>query len=437
MRALVKSDRFQGRFLLAVLAIGLLTRTAVVIVLHQNLSADVDAYLGIAHGLADGRGFSAPGSTAPTAYRPPLYPVMLAAIILSGGGAVTIGVVHVLLGTATVGLTWAIGRKLQLGNRAGWAAALVALDPLLLLYASYPMTETLFTFLVALLLLRIAVSNADKSNAPPRRWRQAVTGGVFGLCALCRPTTWPFAVLLAMLWLGRHWRTLATTPVRTIAAALPWPALLAAALTISPWLVRNLVVFHRPILTTTHGGYTLLLGNNPVFYRQVVEKPWGTVWNDAPPGKRQADWYADVEARMRNELPAAATEIERDRWLSRRARMHIADEPGTFLQACWLRVRRLWNIVPLGDSARQAPPPALWAIGLFYLIENVGAAVGLFRLRRGEWRRWLPLLLLCLSVTAVHLVYWSNARMRAPLIPAIALLAVRGLAVNRNPQPLN
>ncbi|MFX9077435.1 hypothetical protein ABTN32_20465, partial [Acinetobacter baumannii] len=50
-------------------------------------------------------------------------------------------------------------------------------------------------------------------------------------------------------------------------------------LTVSPWLVRNWLVFGVPILTTTHGGYTLLLGNNSVFTQDVVQQPWGTVWS--------------------------------------------------------------------------------------------------------------------------------------------------------------
>ena len=39
----------------------------------------------------------------------------------------------------------------------------------------------------------------------------------------------------------------------------------------------------------------------------------------------------------------------------------------------------------------------------------------------------LPLLLI-LNFTLVHLFYWSNMRMRAPLVPLIALVAARGIA---------
>ena len=37
-------------------------------------------------------------------------------------------------------------------------------------------------------------------------------------------------------------------------------------------------------------------------------------------------------------------------------------------------------------------------------------------------------LLLCFTFTAVHALYWSNMRMRAPLMPFICLMAASGIA---------
>ena len=53
---------------------------------------------------------------------------------------------------------------------------------------------------------------------------------------------------------------------------------LAIGLVISPWMIRNLLVFGEPVWTTTHGGYTLALANNPVYYREVLNGPPGRVW---------------------------------------------------------------------------------------------------------------------------------------------------------------
>ena len=43
---------------------------------------------------------------------------------------------------------------------------------------------------------------------------------------------------------------------------------LTIVLVLSPWMIRNLLVFGEPVWTTTHGGYTLALANNPVYYRE-------------------------------------------------------------------------------------------------------------------------------------------------------------------------
>ena len=43
---------------------------------------------------------------------------------------------------------------------------------------------------------------------------------------------------------------------------------LTIVIVLSPWMIRNLVVLGEPVWTTTHGGYTLALANNPVYYRR-------------------------------------------------------------------------------------------------------------------------------------------------------------------------
>jgi hypothetical protein len=198
----------------------------------------------------------------------------------------------------------------------------------------------------------------------------------------------------------------------------------------APWVVRNVLVFKRPILATTHGGYTLLLGNNPVFYREVVARPWGTVWDDAAQDQTRAAWLAGVEADLRADLGRLRSdEPSRDRWMYRRALKNMSDESGLFLRSCWLRCGRFWNVVPLGPAQRTIPPAALWAVGLFYGVINVALLVGVLSLLKKDRPGWLPLLLLIVGFCLVHLFYWSNTRMRAPVIPAIALIAALGLGV--------
>lgn len=431
----VLSSRQEKVLIAVVLAVAVLSRSAALWIFSDTITDDRDAYLAIAQNVADGNGFTTTDAEHPTAYRPPLYPLLIAVVFKLGGCPVAVGVLQLLLGTATVFLTAMLGQRLGL-RRAAWIAALlVAVDPLSIGYTTFPMTETFFTFLVVLMMMMTIPARLSHESIPlgrDRRLRSGLVpillGGLFGLCALCRPTIWAYGLFACAIWMRN-----AVTSGNGIRRQIPWSLLLSTAVVVSPWLIRNLKVFGRPILTTTHGGYTLLLGNNPVFYEEVVNRPWGTTWEDSSPQRSQSSWISGVQADRNRELGTDAAEPQRDRWMSRRARRNISDNPGSFLRACRLRLCRLWNIVPHGSAGRAVSRPVLWLIGLFYSITGLGMLVGMIRISRLEWRLWLPLIVLILSFTAVHSIYWSNMRMRTPLIPIVALLATR--AVCRRHQP--
>lgn len=406
--------------LIGILLLAALLRAGALWHFRGDLSQDRDAYLAIAENLAAGRGYSVPGSTTPTAYRPPLYPLILAGLFGIGGDAPSLGLLHLALATATVFLTYRIGRSLGSEWVALAAAGLVAVDPLLVRYTALPMTETLFTFLVALLLVLLV----DRREKGVSRSRAFCIGLVFGLGVLCRPVLWAFGALMVGWWIISRVR--ARGRIHVHRGTRPWLVLAGVLVAVLPWGLRNLLVLGHPVVTTTHGGYTLLLGNNPVFYEQVVSRPWGTVWADAPAAKNQQAWYHRLRREMAGELGPHATEVQRDRWMYGRAWRHITHNPGLFARACWLRLRRFWNVVPLGEAAEAVPAALRWGTGLFYGTVMAGMLFGLLQLKRTQWRKWMPPLLLILGLTLVHLVFWSNARMRAPLVPAVAVLAAFG-----------
>lgn len=417
------------------LALAFLLRAAAAWHWRGELTNDRDGYRAIAENLLKDRGFSSDGEH-PTAFRPPLYPLLLAVVSVVGDQwGVAAG--QVLLGVGTVWLTFLIGRNLGMGRGAVAAAGLVAVDPLLLRYTPQLMTETLFAFLVALLCCwYTGFSRPESSMNPearlgrlkPGHQRAALVGLAFGLCALCRPTIWAFGVMGGAGWVVGNWWCVRNRK-RWIGEGLV--AVCVCGVVVSPWVVRNFLVFHRPIVMTTHGGYTQLLGNNPVFYDEVVRKPSGSVWK----GDSLHRWQKSLESDMRTAEPPPVSEPARDRWHRERAIQNIRNDPSGFAAACWLRFRRFWNVAPVADAAsfRTAAGSGgyvaavlSWGVAAFYTLVTIGLLAGLYRLRRREWRRWWPLVALLVSFTAVHLLYWANTRMRAPLVPAIALLCIRG-----------
>jgi hypothetical protein len=146
------------------------------------------------------------------------------------------------------------------------------------------------------------------------------------------------------------------------------------------------------------------------------------------------EWETWIATEMRADFPefdpvqkSVAGELFRDRWMSRRAWKYMREDPWTAVRSGMTLLGRIWNIVPMTTTNRSVSGWTRLVIGVFYSAMFLSALVGLVRLRRKEWLRWWPLVALLLGFTAVHSLYWADMRMRAPLMPAIALLAAHGI----------
>ena len=408
----VSPTRTERRALIALLLLAALLRLGVICWKPESLAEDRDLYWGIAHRMAAGDGYVHPDWGHRTAYRPPLYPLLLSAIVCCGGGVKSLAVVQIALSVATAWLTWWLARKLELKSGALLATAFVALNPLLMQMTALAMTETLCGFLLMALM---ACSVAGETPQP-----RAPIGVLFGLTALCRPTVWAFAILACVASVARRvWRRSTDAGQSFGSAVGGWLAVVFATVVIvAPWGIRNVGLFDEFVVTTTHGGYTLYLGNNDEAYRAEVANPTDGPWDSRA-------WQKTLPQPFPGE--DQFHEILRDHWMSAHAHDWIRQHPREFAELCWLRIKRFWNIFPGGADAGSLPRIARWGMAFFFAIELLAAAVGLWRLRRDEWLKWWPLVLLVLSFAGVHAVYWSNLRMRAPVEPVLALLAARGL----------
>ena len=447
--------------LTAVLVLALLIRVGVLFIVPDSLAADPDDYLRLAENVVEHDTFG--HGDVPTAYRPPLYPLMLTGCVAEGDYTRTaIGVLHLLLGLATVAMVFMLGNRWGLSRRGAMLAAmLVACDPILLFQSTRIMTETAATFFAVLglaaltyafgsLLKKGATAGLSSSAANKFGKNTAgqassgtriavifIAGAVLALGALCRPTTlvWIAAVgvvLIVQAWLCRR-RLL--TPIESVDKSatgvasykLPIAFVLGVAIVLSPWVIRNQLQFGRPIAATTHGGYTLLLANNPEFYEWLRSGRWGDVWQG---DEFNAQWD---ERRPNGELAA-------DRLAYDEAWRTIRSEPGTFVYSCFVRLGRLWSPLPhrLATDESPARRSSRYAVAAWYVLEYLLAAIGVWRIARFRPapgtsvvaqrfnNTWLWGLLLVLSLSCVHTIYWADMRMRAVVMPVIALAAAAG-----------
>ena len=421
MKTLVK----QHKWLLLVLLTALLVRIAVVGFQFESLSAtDPDSYRAIAMNLVEDGTYSL--GADPTAFRPPVYPLILSlGIYLGIPHGIWVGGIHILFGVLTVLLTYRVALTISSEPVALLAAALVCIDPILLHQSILTMTETTATVLgiLAIWLLVRMVNNTNKLSI-------VLTGVTLGVAGLCRPTFFVFAALALL--------------VLMFSKTVPWKEQLRTNLlvgccllvTIAPWVIRNQISLGRPVLATTHGGYTLLLGNNPLFY-EYLDQPLSTY------GAQHFD--RGVRRFNISENPSydfwgpraigqpkviSRNEIERDRFAYEVAKYHISQQPKLFARSILRRVGKLWSPLPNVGSSNESTSQFILrlAVGGWYL--TLFAVVFWFSVRQSN--KWLatPMLLgivMILAFTLVHAVYWSDMRMRAPLMPTLYLAAALAL----------
>ena len=491
--------------------IALLVRGVALFISPDSFNADPDRYMEFAenwysYGVYGNR-------ETPTAFRPPLYPAALKTFALlrvsserpkvksveTSGQAekrivtsttnkrpnqiveffdrnvalsrnASVALLHWILGVATALIVWFYARRAGLSPiLALLAGTLVVFDPILLQQSRLVMTETMAAFFSALLLLTTSAT-VQKRDAKLSWFYYALTGALFGLATLCRPAFYAFAGLVFLNLvvvelasfirkLRKHEGGIASLSNGVLRVAC---FLIGIALVAAPWAIRNNRVFGKPILTTTHGGYTLYLANNPEIYAHYRSSfPFG-LWNpDAFHDRRNREFEA---AMKENEIKDGTIESElfQDEWNRQEALETIRADHAGFYYSCLIRACELWRFLPNDVSAfakderperkktiagvptSQAVDYARYAVAAFYLLEFILALLGCLALRLRLKRRsnddnapqasvwespFIWGLLLVLSVQIPHLVYWTNMRMRAPLEVFVPILAVMTLTL--------
>jgi 4-amino-4-deoxy-L-arabinose transferase-like glycosyltransferase len=381
--------------LVAIILLAIALRAAVML-RGQAPFDDPDNYLPLARSLATGGGFSIGGH--PTAYRPPFYPLVLTLVvsIFDAHPSRGVALLHLGLGAGTVWLTAVAAKGSGLSSkRALVAAFLVACDPVLISQGRSVMTETPTAFLIA----------AALAGLTRKGKRGSILGGLgFGLAALCRPSILAgtgLVVLAAFLVKPGSWA------IRLVRGVL---LVLTIGVVLAPWTIRNLAVLGEPIFTTTHGGYTLALANNPVYYRDVLNGPPGRVWS----GHEQWVWWDSV-----NQRTAGMSEPRADRYLTSTVRELARERPGDFARASLARLGRFWGLAP---APSVYPGPVRLATMAWTIPFWIAMLLGVVQAELWRWPR-VAAPLLVVGLTLVHSVFWTDLRMRAPIVPAIALIA--------------
>ncbi|HVP14684.1 MAG TPA: glycosyltransferase family 39 protein [Terriglobales bacterium] len=354
---------------------------------------------------ADGRDFEALGRFLLTHHgygmdtvRPPGYPTFIAAVYaLFGTSLLALRIVEAILAAVFVGVVAAVGMSL-FGPWAGLvSAALASLEPILVLLPATQYSENLLLLLVV---LAFAASFAAWRRGA--LWRWVLAGALFGLVILTRPnvtTLLPGFVVGFALALRRE-RKDWVGPL--LAAAV------AAALVISPWIVRNYRVHHRWYFVASTSGRLLWLGNNP-----------GTT------GATNVN--APFDSTLKQELLRQHDDLSADRVLLRHGLTFMREHPG---RAAWLYLLKLRNLFALyPDPITRTPYQTAWSLVAQALASSTvfaGALLALGRLRASP-ALW-PMLGGVLTYALVSAVFLMVMRYRMAIEPFLLWMAGLGWA---------
>lgn len=348
-------------------------------------AADTDNYTDIAVSILEGKGYSY--GDEPTAFVVPLYPLFLAGIFgLFGENLLAVQLVQVLLSALTVVLVYLIARRLFDPSAGVIAALIAAAHPWLVFWSGYILTETLFVFLFTAAILAYAHLMKNSSL-----WKALASGVLFGLVALCRPVGLLVALVLIVVW-----------PLLAPKSLRRWSALgvflISMALVLSPWVIRNYLVFHRFIPVSAGAGDTLYLGNNP---------------------------KASILANEMSDpmFPPGMGRIDKSHYVQKLALKYIVENPGRFVQLALQRLYYYWSPEFPTYSIKHKVFNYLGYLPLY-----LAALWGLFSLR--QWREVLLFLVIFGVFTLVHMITivdWDQ-RYRLPLQSFLAVLAGGGVA---------
>ena len=415
-------------------------RVALILLDENAFESDPDAYKAIAQTLHQHGVFGLTpddGIPRPIAFRPPLYPWMLSWIVVDGQvSGPWLGTLHVFLAALTTLLVFTIGRNVVSsvggvsGTRASFysfvASVLVTIDPVLARQSTEAMTETLATTLSTAVIALWWQWNSTLPGLTDRRrfLISLALGMLLALAYLCRPTFLVWAALLAIaMVVARQSRS------AIISASV---VVLIVGLSVAGWTLRNRSAIGHSVWATTHGGYTLLLGNNESFYRHLGEASFGQAWdasdfidsyNHRYEGDPKTEAFWSIEWKTPPSFDPTATEYDDDRLAYQSAIATIKRHPVQFIWSAIVRVGRLWAPIPHGVAGRSVIAIAI--VSTFYVLLWAAAIFAVIRHRNAVFtHRFWAVWLLAFALTGVHSLYWSNMRMRAPLMPSVAVFAV-------------
>jgi len=351
----------------------------------------------VGRSLALGQGFSNPfhGITGPTAWEPPLYPLLIAGVfklfgIYTQASALVLLSINSVFSALTCIPIFLIAKRCFGEKLAVWSAWTWALFPSVIFWCTRWVWETSLAALLLAIIFGLALAMEEKDGLMP--WIEF--GLLWGIAALTNTALLSF-LPASGLW---AWYRRAQQGKRSLAGAVLAAAVFVACVT--PWLIRNYRTFGQFVFIRSNFGAELRLGNGPGAN--------GTWMDYLHPTKNVAQLH------LYRQMGEIAYVAER----KRQALAFIRDDYARFAGLCLKRFIYYWGGLPHPGSALGPLANAL------FLTSSVLAFWGLGRaLRQRRPGAWL-FLWLVLFYPLVFYIAFPHPRYRHPIEPELGILMV-------------
>lgn len=367
--AAILSDALERLNLGAILWIAGLLRVASIVVLRTYRHPQTWEFGFLADNLLKGFGYSitrdVPGGVIhlPSAVMPPAYPFVLAGFLRVLGDHpstyLTIEFVNAALGVLLVYLVYRTARGLLSENAARLAALICAVYPAQV-YMCNEFHSISFYIVLGVAVIFFLNRSLTRSNYGPDVLR---AGLCMGLLLLFRAEALALVLVYAVCLLVRKGR-------QGFGRAAVFAAV--SVLMMSPWVIRNAVVFRTFIPTMSTPGFVLWFGHNP-----------------AATGSQHYDWYGSIQPDLRADLNHVALnryfEVEIDKVYKRYALAYIRTHPRREVELALRKLRLFFWFDPAHNKGDR---PLYWIPSV---LMTCVAAYGAFLRGRRVWREDLLL----------------------------------------------
>jgi len=386
--------------LLSILSVALALRLGMIFHLRDRAleySSDSKAYHDIAVNLVEQRRYITvvdPPHTLEKAYanRPPLTPWFLAGAYELFGPSLLYGQILVtLIGFGACYIVNLLVHALFDRNVAIWAILLAAVNPLWVLFAAVPMTESVAILLYPL----VALASLYLLRYPTIR-NAALMGVILGITALNKGTILAFGPIWAA------WLVIVIWPRWGRGLLLVGVTAAVCTAVLVPWTVRNYQQLGRVIPVTLQAGHSMFEANNPYTEFALERVEHGQTWLNDPRIYSEAGDLSNLSPVQFDDT-------------SRALALHfIRDHPGTFVEYALRRIRVFW-------SAYAHPAhKAYWYLVLPFFLAGFVLA---WKHHLTMWRELALPSLLILQTMSLVILFPSMPRYRVPIEPFVLIFA--------------